>query len=390
MTHSKITFYSGRVIGLLAGICLLSIVQAQSSDQNTPPRQSHYNTARNGQVFQVFQFPRDQMPRIDGETEDWNMVPESYVYGTDLLNDTEDGHGTDINTEDLDVRVSVGWVAGLNRLYFRYEAYDDFWDFERYNPQGYLNDIFEIVMDGDLSGGPFIFNPMDPEARTWGNGEAHIRNHFAFSGVHAQNYHIFTPPVHNSWCLVWGSQPWIAEFPYANYAYQFSGKQGERGKLVLECWLTPFDYAPYAGPEKAVVTSLKEDQYIGLSWSILDFDGGKRDGHYNLSHNAKMVSDATFLCAFQLMPLEEKFQESIRASWTFNIIDMDRRQVAFHDESIGEITQWKWDFGDGTTSDEQHPIHQYNEPGVHYNVTLEVSGPAGNSKRTRFWEVMVR
>lgn len=329
------------------------------------------------------------MPRIDGQTDDWNIVPESYRYGTDLLMDTEDGHGR-ADTSDINVWVTVGWVQGLNRLYFRYEAYDDFWDFERYNPEGYLNDIFEIVVDGNLSGGPFIYNPMILEARQWGKGEAHIHNHFSFSGVHAQNYHIYTPPVRNAWCLVWGSQPWVAEFPYANHAYNFNAQPGESGKLVLECWITPFDYAPHAGPDQAVVTSLQENQYVGLSWSVLDFDGGSRDGHYNLSHNVKMVYDASFLCAFRLMPMEEKLQEAIRAEWSFEVINPDRRQVAFRDASVGKVTAWKWDFGDGTTSTEPSPIHQYQEPGVHYNVTLEVKGPAGTSKRTRFWEVMVR
>jgi uncharacterized membrane protein len=38
---------------------------------------------------------------------------------------------------------------------------------------------------------------------------------------------------------------------------------------------------------------------------------------------------------------------------------MDRRLVVFKDESDGKITSWKWDFGDGATSTEQNPVHQY-------------------------------
>ena len=346
-------------------------------------------TAHDSISFDIFQFPRDHIPRIDGKTDDWAMVPDRYTYGSELLNDTEDGQGVP-DPADLDVRVKVGWVKGLSRLYFLYEAYDDFWDFERYNPQGYQNDIFEIVIDGDRSGGPFIYNPLVPEARKWGNGEAHISNHFSYSGVHAQNYHIYTPPVHNAWCLVWGSQPWVAEFPQSNYAYDYNFSQGDSGRLILEFWVTAYDYAPHQGVEGAVATVLEENQQIGLSWSILDFDGGKRNGHYNLAHNVKMVYDASYLPAFRLMPLEEEFVDDLRAEWSFQVVDADRRLVAFQDETVGEVTQWKWDFGDGTTSEEQHPVHEYREPGVHYNVTLEVLGPAGSSKRTRFWEVMVR
>ncbi len=329
--------------------------------------------------FKIFQFPRNQIPRIDGDISDWDIVPDDYIYGTDLLNDTEDGHGTNIDRKDLDVRVRVGWVNGENRLYFLYEAYDDFWDFGRFNPRGYLNDIFEIVVDGDLSGGQFIHNAQIKDR---------IENHFAFSGVYAQNYHIFTPPVNNCWCLVWGCQPWIAEFPWANYAYKYDFKHGESGKLVLEFWITPFEYAPYEGPERAVVSKLVENSLIGLSWSILDFDGGKRDGHVNLSHDVRMVSNASYLCAFRLMPLEEKFRKPIEAKWTFKALG--NQTIAFIDESIGEITSWKWEFGDGGTSNERNPVYAYKESGIYYVVILEVEGPAGKSRTAKYWDVMVR
>ncbi|MFC1608415.1 hypothetical protein ACFL47_10650, partial [Candidatus Latescibacterota bacterium] len=108
--------------------------------------------------FKIFQFPHDKIPRIDGNMDDWDIVPDEYVYGTDQIRDTEDGHG-EIDPKDLDIKVTVGWVKGMNRLYFLYEAYDDFWDM-RFSPTGYSNDIFEIAVDGDLSGGPFITNPQ--------------------------------------------------------------------------------------------------------------------------------------------------------------------------------------------------------------------------------------
>jgi hypothetical protein len=247
-------------------------------------------------------------------------------------------------------------------------------------------------VDGDLSGGPFIFNPIYPKDELKWNSQtaAYLENHLTFSGVQAQNYHIYTPPVNQAWVLIWGNQHWIAEFPQANYAYDYDFEHGESGKLVLECWLTPYDYAPYDGPSKAIESQLSENKVIGLSWSILDFDGAKREGHINLSHDTRMVSNASYLCAFQLMPLEENFLDPIRAAWSYEIVDMDRGIVAFHDESEGEISAWKWDFGNGHTSDEQHPIHRFTEKGVHKVITLEVKGPAGSSKRTRYWEVMIK
>jgi PKD repeat protein len=42
----------------------------------------------------------------------------------------------------------------------------------------------------------------------------------------------------------------------------------------------------------------------------------------------------------------------------------------------GFIVSWSWDFGDGNSSTDQHPTHQYNSDGV-YSVTLEVEDNQG-------------
>jgi PKD repeat protein len=42
------------------------------------------------------------------------------------------------------------------------------------------------------------------------------------------------------------------------------------------------------------------------------------------------------------------------------------------------ILSWTWDFGDGTTSNEQNPYHVYSQPG-NYTVTLAIEGDSCNS-----------
>ena len=80
---------------------------------------------RPGTTFKIFQFPADKIPRIDGRTDDWAIVPDSYVVVDQLRDDA--APSTRRPTKDLlDVRVRVGWVKGLNRLYFLYEAYGQF------------------------------------------------------------------------------------------------------------------------------------------------------------------------------------------------------------------------------------------------------------------------
>jgi hypothetical protein len=51
--------------------------------------------------------------------------------------------------------------------------------------------------------------------------------------------------------------------------------------------------------------------------------------------------------------------------------------VSFTDLSnVPSPSAWHWDFGDGSTSTEQHPTHNYLLPGS-YNVRLSVTGSAG-------------
>ncbi|MDI9394115.1 MAG: PKD domain-containing protein, partial [Euryarchaeota archaeon] len=55
--------------------------------------------------------------------------------------------------------------------------------------------------------------------------------------------------------------------------------------------------------------------------------------------------------------------------------------VKFTDTSTGEISSWKWDFGDGSTSTDQNPTHTYVTEGS-YIVTLTATGPGGSDTVT--------
>jgi len=331
--------------------------------------------------FKIFQFPADKIPTINGDTQDWEMVPESYVVGMDELWE-DSGKYTEIDSSNLAVQVKVGWVKGMNRLYFLYEAYDDYWDFAS---PGLHNDTFEVIVDGDQSGGPFIdrFHPnknMDT-----------LDAFFSFHGVHAQNYHIFTPAKEKDWTMVWGSQPWIKDLPYANASYSYDFEPGEKGKLTLEFWITPFDYAGN-DPSRAVASILEENKNIGLSWAIIDYDNvdeKSNNGFWNLSKEHTMYGNASYALPFKLMPLEKEFQEKLKADWSYKILNMDERKVSFSDQSIGKVNTWKWDFGDGKTSEEKDPVHTYVKGGK-YVVILEVSGPDGKSRRSKVWDVVLK
>ena len=56
--------------------------------------------------------------------------------------------------------------------------------------------------------------------------------------------------------------------------------------------------------------------------------------------------------------------------------------VSFSDQSMGTVSSWNWNFGDGATSNEQNPSHTYNDSG-NYTVTLAVTGPEGSDTETK-------
>jgi PKD repeat protein len=62
--------------------------------------------------------------------------------------------------------------------------------------------------------------------------------------------------------------------------------------------------------------------------------------------------------------------------------------VHFEDQSIGNITAWEWNFGDGETSSVRNPAHTYQNNGI-YSVTLTVHDSNGSKTITRDEYILV-
>ncbi|HRD26003.1 MAG TPA: PKD domain-containing protein [Methanoculleus sp.] len=62
--------------------------------------------------------------------------------------------------------------------------------------------------------------------------------------------------------------------------------------------------------------------------------------------------------------------------------------VQFTDASTNAPTAWSWNFGDGGTSDQQHPSHTYNEPGT-YTVSLTATNAGGSDTKTKTGHITV-
>lgn len=62
-------------------------------------------------------------------------------------------------------------------------------------------------------------------------------------------------------------------------------------------------------------------------------------------------------------------------------------EVQFEDRSVGEVAEWRWDFGDPYAGDdnvsaEKNPTHVYRVPGF-YTVKLRVRGPKGEDEEVK-------
>ena len=62
--------------------------------------------------------------------------------------------------------------------------------------------------------------------------------------------------------------------------------------------------------------------------------------------------------------------------------------IRFTDQSLGKVSDWKWDFGDGENSTERNPVHEFNKTGI-YSVSLTVSGPSGTNQVSRKGYIVV-
>lgn len=67
----------------------------------------------------------------------------------------------------------------------------------------------------------------------------------------------------------------------------------------------------------------------------------------------------------------------------FEFREIAGQEVLFRDTSTNEPTRWAWTFGDGESSSERNPSHDYAAPGT-YTVTLTATNLAGSSTETKF------
>lgn len=79
----------------------------------------------------------------------------------------------------------------------------------------------------------------------------------------------------------------------------------------------------------------------------------------------------------------DTLQPDCEAFYYYYPVDSNAFSLTFQftDASIGTPSEWLWDFGDGTTSTEQNPVHTFPEQGI-YPVCLTITDTVNNCTNT--------
>ena len=108
----------------------------------------------------------------------------------------------------------------------------------------------------------------------------------------------------------------------------------------------------------------------------------------NGAYTVKLISKSVDGCADTMLFSEINVNKPVASFSSANATNCSPTLVSFTDSSTN-ADSWLWDFGDGSTSINQHPGHVYNIPGL-YTIRLTVTNTIGCSDtlvRTDYIEV---
>lgn len=142
-----------------------------------------------------------------------------------------------------------------------------------------------------------------------------------------------------------------------------------------------------AVPFNVSFTDLSTGVPTSWSWSFGDGNTSteqnasheySKGGQYTVKLTAKNAVGSNTTTKTKYITVEYVPVASFSASPTSGTAPLN---VSFTDKSTGYPESWNWDFGDGSTSTEQKPVHTYSEAGK-YTVNLTVTNLAGSSSKS--------
>ena len=102
----------------------------------------------------------------------------------------------------------------------------------------------------------------------------------------------------------------------------------------------------------------------------------QQPGTYNVTLTATNAMGSTPVTKSIPVTVSEPVRPE--ANFSYQPTESNKTQIEFTDTSSNAPSSWLWSFGDGTTSTEQNPVHQYSTGGV-YSVRLTVTNANGDA-----------
>jgi PKD repeat protein len=147
-----------------------------------------------------------------------------------------------------------------------------------------------------------------------------------------------------------------------------------------------FGYKNYSENFDVSFTSKSIGNIYKYDW---DFgDGSPHSKEKNPTHTyAKMGQYPVTLKVSSAFNTSEKSKTvqagSVKADFSADKTEGDiGLKVRFSNKSRGNISSYQWEFGDGATSSEENPTHQYAKNGK-FNVKLTVKGEGASNSKTK-------
>ncbi len=277
------------------------------------------------------------------------LLPQGYDYSISVNNGSFTNHQTPHNT---------GWFESdhvtIEAIDFTEEGHQytfDHWEIRDLNTFDLINEAHmnpytfvagsitseNVYFNAIFKGGPYEFSILRPSAVS---GELEVLNTAPYEirwraprGVNnsTEIYIELSTDGQTSWTSLAGP---------LNYNYPHTPGAGINGELVVD------------------FTGISSDNcYLRISGEDSNGNAGEI-----VSHKFSIVSCLTPVVSFI-------------ANETSGIAPLP---VTFGGDATRPQTSWLWDFGDGTTSTEQNPVHIYNEAGI-FTVTLTATNACGSS-----------
>lgn len=254
-----------------------------------------------GQVFGAWQWPTAQLPNLDGDISEWNVLPQELWIIIDQTTVAEGDVGREIDYSNLWFRYAMGWNDELDRIYCVYDRFDDNWDRDG-GGVGCCgqDDSIEVSIDADHSAGWF-----------WDSGGTDEEIARA-RGRQAQTAHYRWPALAPfGWKWFWmTSADWHDKEPYACCATSFNlkGSQGTEATMQAEWYTVAWDDFDYHGPESSIRHNFVEGEIIGSGLQVIDNDNGTEEdpktAKWALGGQSDIYGNASSISDFILLPVD--------------------------------------------------------------------------------------